>query len=54
MVFSIELEKAIMKFTWNNKNPRRAKAKLSKESEVGSIRISDLKLYYRAIVIKTT
>ena len=54
MVFCIELKKAIMKFTWKNKRPRRDKANLSKKSEEGSLTIPDLKLYYRTIVIKTT
>ena len=52
MVFFIEIEKAIMKFVWKNKRPRRTKAILSKEREAGSITIPDLKLYYPTIVTK--
>ena len=50
--FFIELERAIHKFTWNNKKPRIAKTINSKRT-FGGIIISDLKQYYRAIVLKT-
>jgi hypothetical protein len=51
--FFKELEKAMCKFIWNNKKPRIAKSLLKDKSTSGGITMPDLKLYYRAIVMKT-
>jgi hypothetical protein len=52
--FFKELERAICKFIWNNKKPRVAKTLLNDKRISGGSIMPDLKLYYRAILIKTT
>ena len=51
--FFNQLERAICKFISNNKNPRIAKPIIKNKETSGGIIMPDLKLYYRAIVIKT-
>jgi hypothetical protein len=50
--FFNELESPICKFIWNNKKSRIAKTLLKAKRTSGRITMPDLKLYYRAIVIK--
>ena len=54
MAFFTELEpKKILKFEWRHKRPQRAITILRKKIEAGGIRLPDLILDSKAVVIKT-
>ena len=53
MAFLTELKQKISQLTWEHKRSWIAKAVLRKRNGVGGINISDVRLYFKAIVIKT-
>jgi hypothetical protein len=53
MTFCTEIEKLIPKSYGNTKKSQKAKAIVSKKSNSGGIILTNFKLYYRAITIKT-
>lgn len=53
MDISAEIEKLILKFIWNCKRPLYGKTIWKKKNKIVALILSDFKIHYKTIIIKT-